>query len=106
MKKVSISEIEGEMRDIVVEGTVVEKGKPKTVQTRYGPTPLAYAVIDDGTGQIKLNLWRKQIDMVQVGSKIRVENAFTREFRGSVELNVGSNGRIVVLEEGDGEPES
>jgi len=33
-----------------------------------------------------------------VGSKIRVENAFTREFKGSIELNVGSNGKIVVLE--------
>ncbi|MEM2214627.1 MAG: OB-fold nucleic acid binding domain-containing protein [Candidatus Nezhaarchaeales archaeon] len=100
MRKVQISEIEGEMRDLVVEGVVVEKSKPKTVQTRYGPAQLAYAIIDDGTGQIKLNLWRNQIDLVNVGAKIRVENAFTREFRGEVELNVGSNGKIVVLEKG------
>jgi ssDNA-binding replication factor A large subunit len=61
---------------------------------------LAYAIIDDGTGQIKLNLWRKQIDLVRVGARIRVENAFAKEFRGQVELNVGSNGRIVVLDKG------
>ncbi|MEM0233167.1 MAG: OB-fold nucleic acid binding domain-containing protein [Candidatus Nezhaarchaeales archaeon] len=100
MRKVQISEIEGEMRDLVVEGVVVEKSKPKTVQTRYGPAQLAYAIIDDGTGQIRLNLWRNQIDLVDVGAKIRVENAFTREFRGEIELNVGSNGKIVVLEKG------
>ena len=98
MRKISISEIESGMRDLIVEGMVIEKSKPKTVQTRYGPTLLAYAIIDDGTGQIKLNLWRKQIDLVDVGSKIRVENAFTREFKGSIELNVGSNGKIIVLE--------
>jgi len=98
LRKISISEIESGMRDLIVEGIVVEKSKPKTVQTRYGPALLAYAIIDDGTGQIKLNLWRKQIDLVDVGSKIRVENAFTREFKGSIELNVGSNGKIIVLE--------
>jgi ssDNA-binding replication factor A large subunit len=100
MRRVQISEIEDGMRELVVEGTVVEKGEPKTVQTRYGPAQLAYAIIDDGTGQIKLNLWRKQIDLVRVGVKIRVENAFAREFRGQVELNVGSNGRIVILDKG------
>jgi ssDNA-binding replication factor A large subunit len=101
MKRVQISEIEDGMRELVVEGTVVEKGEPKTVQTRYGPAQLAYAIIDDGTGQIKLNLWRKQIDLVRVGARIRVENAFAKEFRGQVELNVGSNGRIVVLDKGN-----
>lgn len=98
MKKVQISEIEGGMRELVVEGIVVEKGRPRIVQTRYGPAQLAYAVIDDGTGKIRLNLWRDQIDMVNVGYKVRVENAFTKEFKGELELNVGSNGKIIVLD--------
>ncbi|MEM4576726.1 MAG: OB-fold nucleic acid binding domain-containing protein [Candidatus Nezhaarchaeales archaeon] len=100
MKRVQTSEIKGGMRELVVEGIVVEKGKPKTVQTRYGPAQLTYAIIDDGTGQIKLNLWRDQIDMVNVGYKVRVENAFAKEFRGELELNVGSNGKIIVLDKG------
>lgn len=86
------------MKGLVIEGVVTEKSKPKIVQTRYGPVLLAYAIINDGTGQIRLNLWRDQVDLIDVGFRVRVENAFSKEFKGSVELNVGSNGKIIVLE--------
>jgi len=43
------------------------------------------------------NLWRRQIDTVR-GDLIMLVNAFASSFGGVVELNVGGDGRIIVLE--------
>jgi len=50
-----------------------------------------------------LNLWRDQVGLVKPGDLIKVENAFAKEFRGRVELNVGGSGRIAVLKCGEGQ---
>ena len=99
LKRVSISEIKSGMRGLIIEGIVVEKGEAKLVKTRYGPALVSYAIIYDETGAIRLNLWRGQIQKVKVGAKIRVVNAFVKKFRGRLELNVGGDGRIEVVEE-------
>jgi len=36
--------------------------------------------------------------MVRRGDKITLVNAFVRTFRGNMELNIGQDGRIVVLD--------
>jgi replication factor A1 len=68
------------------------------VKTRYGEVPLAVATIEDDTGRIKLNLWRNQADMVKVGNFVKIENGFVRSFRNELQLNVGSKGRITIVE--------
>jgi len=97
LKKVKIADIRPGMRGIIVEGTVLEKSEPVDVMTRYGPAKVAYAILEDETGTIRLNLWRKQIEVVNVGDRVRVINAFVKEFAGRLELNVGRDGYIEVL---------
>jgi ssDNA-binding replication factor A large subunit len=53
--------------------------------------------VEDETGSIYLNLWRTQIDLVKEGDLVRIENAFANSFRGDLELNMGSDGKVVVL---------
>jgi len=92
-----IGEIKPEMQNIDVEGWVVEKGEKKEVMTRYGPAMVSWAILKDETGSIRVNLWRWQIDIVQVGDRIRLVNAFVKVFGERMELNIGANGKIVVL---------
>lgn len=82
------------MDGISVEGIVTKKSEPKMVDTRFGQALYAQATLEDETGEIRLNLWRDQVEKVNVGSIVRVENGFTK-FR---ELNVGSRGEITVRE--------
>jgi len=96
-RKVKIADIKPSMRGITVEGKVLEKSEPINVMTRYGPAKVAHAILQDETGTIRLNLWRKQIDIVKVGSKIRVVNAFVKVFLGKMELNVGRDGHIEII---------
>lgn len=100
MPELKIAQIKPGMRGITVTGKVVWKGDKREVKTRFGPATVSWAVLEDETGSMRLNLWRKQIDMVRVGDTVGLVNAFVRVYRDEIELSIGSDGRIEVLERG------
>jgi len=81
-------------------GEIVFKDDEKQVQTRFGPATVSWAVLEDDTGSLRLNLWREQSDRVKIGDFVRLVNAFVKVYKGEMELNIGSDGRIEVLESG------
>ena len=90
-----IKELRDNMRRIDVEGEVTDISEPRTVMLRTGgQARVADCNIRDDTGSIKLSLWDDQIDMVKVGSKVKVENGYTNSFRGEVRVNVGRYGKL------------
>jgi replication factor A1 len=91
------SEIKADLKQIEISGKISSIGDRREVQTRFGPAALAIAVLEDETGSIRLNLWRGQIDMVKVGDKVVVTNAFSKSFGGQIELNIGHDGSIRVV---------
>lgn len=94
-----IADIKSGMSRISVEGSVVSVSEPRTVNTRDGrEVKVADALIQDDSGQIKLSLWEDHIAMVKAGSKIAVENGYSRTFRGENFLNVGKYGKLEVRE--------
>jgi replication factor A1 len=92
-----IAEIREGMRNLTVVGRISQIREAQPVKTRFGPARVAAAILEDETGSIRLNLWRDQIERVQVGDTVRIENAFIRVFKDQNELNVGKDGRITVL---------
>lgn len=98
-----VRDVKPGMEGITLTVRVVSVGGPRRVPTRYGEALVAQAVVADETGSAVLNLWRDQVGLVKPGDLIKVENAFAKEFRGRVELNVGRSGRIVVLKRGEGQ---
>ena len=97
---VKIYQISENMRNIEVTGRIVRKGDTREVKTRYGQAKVSWAILKDKTGLIRLNLWRHQIAEVEVGDTVRLINAFEKIYNGEMELNIGSDGRIEVLERG------
>jgi len=81
-----------------IEARVVEKGNTREVQSRYKDETykVASAVVGDDSGNIKLTLWNEQINQVQVGDKIRIENGYVTSFKGEIQLNVGKYGKLTV----------
>ena len=92
-----ISQVRDGMDGIDVIGRITLIGSSKTVETNVGATQVTAAVVEDDTGKIHLNLWRNQIDIVEDGDFVRIENGFVRTFEGQLELNVGGRGRIIVI---------
>ena len=86
------------MRRVTVEANVMEKGEPRQVRSRYKDETymVADAVVADETGSIKLTLWNEQIDQVEVGNRIKIENGYITSFKGEIQLNVGKFGTMTV----------
>jgi ssDNA-binding replication factor A large subunit len=94
-----IAELKGELSRVDVEGEVIEKGEVRTVNLRAGGTStVADATIKDDSGTIKLSLWGEQINSVDVGDKVKIENGYTKAFRGEVQLNIGRYGKLTKSE--------
>ncbi len=94
-----ISELQNGMKRVEVEATVVEKGNPRQVQSRFKEETynVADAVVQDESGTIKLTLWNEQIDQVNVNDKIKIENGYVTSFKNEIQLNVGKYGKLTVL---------
>jgi len=94
-----IKELRDGMRRVDVTAKVLEISEPREVQSRYSGESfrVADAIIGDETGTIKLVLWNEQIDRVNVNDTVRIENGYTRSFRGEVQLNVGRYGKLSLL---------
>jgi replication factor A1 len=95
----SIQDLRVGMNHVTLKAKVLEVTQPKQVFTRYGNyASLAKAVIEDGTGQIKLCLWNDQIDAVSAGTTVQIENARTSTFKGERQLSLGKTGTVNNIE--------
>jgi replication factor A1 len=98
MERVNIKDLRNGMKRVTVEANIVEKGETRQVRSRYKDETynVADAVVADETGSIKLTLWNEQIDQVDVGNKIKIENGYVTSFKGEIQLNVGKFGTMTV----------
>jgi replication factor A1 len=94
----NIKDLRNGMKRVTVEANVVEKGETRQVKSRYKDETydVADAVVADETGSIKLTLWNEQIDQVDVGNKVKIENGYVTSWSGQLQLNVGKFGTMTV----------
>jgi replication factor A1 len=97
-EKVNIKDLRNGMKRVTVEANVVEKGETRQVRSRYKDETytVADARVEDETGSIKLTLWNEQIEQVNVGNKVKIENGYVTSFKGEIQLNVGKFGTMTV----------
>jgi len=86
------------MKRVSVEAQVVEKGDVREVKSKFKDETyrIVDAVLADESGSVKLTLWNEQIDMVNVGDKIKIDNGYVTSFKGEIQLNVGKFGKLTV----------
>ncbi|MGD0070319.1 MAG: OB-fold nucleic acid binding domain-containing protein [Candidatus Bathyarchaeia archaeon] len=95
---VAIKDLQNGMKQVSVEAKVVEKGDTREVKSRFKDETykIVDAVVADETGSIKLTLWNEQIDQVNVGDNIKIDNGYITSFKGEIQLNVGKFGKLTV----------
>ncbi len=93
-----IAELKNGDKRVSVEATVLEKGTPRQVHSKFGTETytVADALVGDDSGKMKLTLWNEQIAQVNVNDKIRIENGYVTSFKGEVQLNVGKYGKLAI----------
>ena len=92
-----INEMKRGMSGISVEGRIVDVSEPRRVNTRYGPRSVADATLEDETGSIKLSLWEEKIESVNVGDRIKMDEAYVTEFRNELQLNIPRSGKLEII---------
>jgi replication factor A1 len=93
-----ISELKAGMRNVSITGKIDSVGEPRTVNLKAGGiNTVADAIISDESGSIKLSLWGEEINNVQPGDRVSVENGYINTFRGENSLNVGKFGKLKKL---------
>jgi replication factor A1 len=95
---VEIKDLHDGMKRVSVEAKVVEKGDAREVRSKFKDETyrIVDAVVADESGSIKLTLWNEQIDQVNVGDNIKIENGYITSFKGETQLNVGKFGKLTV----------
>ncbi len=93
-----ISELKAGMRNVSVTGKIESVGEPRTVNLKSGGTNnVADAVISDESGSIKLSLWGDDINKVQPGDKVSIENGYINTFKGENSISVGKFGKMTKV---------
>jgi replication factor A1 len=95
---VDIKDLVDGMKRVDVEGKIVDKGDAREVKSRYKDETyrIVDAIIADESGSIKLTLWNEQIEQVNVGDNVKIENGYVTSFKGETQLNVGKFGKLSV----------
>jgi ssDNA-binding replication factor A large subunit len=93
--KVKIGDLKPHMENIDVVGRVVAKSNITEINAKK----YASATVEDATGQIKLNLWRDQVDEVEVEELILVQKAFVHVRMGEKQLSTWSEIKKASLED-------
>jgi replication factor A1 len=96
----SVGSLKEGMKNVLVEGVILEKAHARAVRGRRPGESLSVteAGLGDESGRVVLTLWNQQIKMIQVGDRVRVENGFVGGYRGITQLSAGKTGRIVKLD--------
>jgi|SRR5579875_298826 replication factor A1 len=92
-----IKDIKDGTKQIDLPLVVVMKAEKKNVRLKDGSNHVVSELtIADESGTIKLALWDTNLN-IDVGTKLEIKNAYTRNFRGNVELSIGKFGTAKVL---------
>jgi replication factor A1 len=94
-----IKDIDAKVRFVNLKARVVGKSIPRCVFSRFGDAlTVSTATISDGTGCMRMSLWNAEIDRVSIGDTVQIENGQVRTFRGELQVSLGRNGRLQVVE--------
>ena len=82
-------------RVATIEATVTKLDPIREVEQRLGGTTrVRNVLLNDGTGDIVLVLWGKDVELVAEGEKVRVVDGWVKDYRGKPEISLGRRGRI------------
>ncbi len=92
-----IAELRPDSKKIMLEAKVTEKADVRDVNTRFGAAKVCNCKIEDDSGEITLVLWDDQVDKLEEGDTVKLQNPYVREWNGQLQLNLGKFGKLLVV---------
>ena len=76
---------------------VIDKGEIREFNKFGKQGRVCNAKIKDDSGEIALTLWNDDIDKINIGDRIKIENGYVNEWQGKIQLTLGKFGKMSVL---------
>ena len=99
--EVKVGELTPQSKAVNVTAKAVSKSEVREIPMgRDGSAhKVCDALVGDETGSIYLTLWDDNIEKVNEGDSIRVENGYVTLFKGNMRLNIGKYGKLEMAKE-------
>lgn len=92
--KMKISELKPKQGNVEVQGTIKEIEEPRIFNKFGRELKVANAILEDGSGSVKLTLWNDDVSRFKQGDAVKVSNGYVGEFQGEKQLTSGKFGKI------------
>ena len=91
-----VGDLNPQSKAVNVTAKVVSKTEIREIPMGRDGSPhkVSDALIGDETGVVYLTLWDENIEKVNDGDTIRVENGYVTLFKGNIRLNIGKYGKL------------
>jgi len=96
--KMQIADIKPGTGNIDLKAEVVGIEAPRELEKYGKKLRVASVTLKDATGTIVLTLWNDEIDKVQEGNVIHIENGYANTWQNKAQLTLGRQGKLTVLE--------
>ncbi len=96
-----VGELTPQSRAVNITAKVVSKTEVRNIPMGRDGSPhkVSDALVGDETGTVYLTLWDDNIDKINEGDTIRVENGYVTLFKGNIRLNIGKYGKLEPAKE-------
>jgi replication factor A1 len=92
-----ISDLKAGTKNVNLDAEVVSIEPPREINKEGRVLRVANATLRDASGTITLTLWNDEIDKVQEGAQVRVENGYVNTWQNTPQLTLGKFGKMTVL---------
>lgn len=92
-----ISDLKAGSKSVNLEAEVVSMEPTREINKEGRVLRVANATLRDESGTIALTLWNDEIDKVQEGAQVRVENGYVNTWQNTPQLTLGKFGKLTVL---------
>ncbi|MCL2431647.1 hypothetical protein [Candidatus Bathycorpusculum sp.] len=91
-----VGDLTPQSKAVNVTAKVVSKTEMREIPMGRDGSPhkVSDALIGDETGVVYLTLWDDNIEKVNDGDTIRIENGYVTLFKGNIRLNIGKYGKL------------
>ncbi|MBI4148932.1 DNA-binding protein [Candidatus Woesearchaeota archaeon] len=97
----AIKDLKPKQGNVTITADIIEKGDVREFQKFGKAGRVCNARIKDATGEISMTLWNDEIDQVEMGDTIRIENGYVNEWQGELQISAGRFGKIIVEKRSD-----
>jgi replication factor A1 len=93
-EKTKVKDLKPGMENVNVDVRVVESLGVRSINTKAGVRTLGEYIVGDDSGKVKLVAWGSKAGSLNAGEAVSIKNAWVTQFKGEVQLNVGSKSSV------------